>query len=93
MQQRDVGFDIHTTALLKRGYDIDKQLRAITRVKALDELLQEALDKKRHDEQHISQVRAASDDVRKVFKEKVETVEVEDTVDIEALRGRVQEIE
>jgi hypothetical protein len=38
-------------------------------------------------------VRAASDDVRKVFKEKVEIVEVEDTVDIEALRGRVQEIE
>jgi len=29
-------------------------------------------------------VRAASDHVRKVFKEKVEIVEVEDTVDIEA---------
>ena len=39
MQQKQVGYEVQTTAMLKRGNDIDKQLQDIMRVKEMDMMI------------------------------------------------------
>ena len=65
MQQRQVGYEIMTTALLKRGNDINKKLGEIDRVKVQDEIVHDALERKKADENHIYNVKKAADLIRK----------------------------
>lgn len=64
MQQRQVGYEIMTTALLKRGNDINNKLNDIDRVKVQDEIVQDALERKKADENHIYNVKKAADLIR-----------------------------
>jgi hypothetical protein len=64
MQQREVGYEIMTTALLKRGNEINKKLGDIDRVKVQDEIVQDALERKKADENHLYKVRKAADMIR-----------------------------
>lgn len=64
MQQRAVGYEIMTTALLKRGNDINKKLNDIDRVQVQDEIVQDALQRKKADENHIYTVHKAVDLIR-----------------------------
>ena len=65
MQQREVGFDIQTTALLKRGNEIDRKLKDIERVKVQDVIVQDTLAKRNEDEAHIHNVWEAAEAMRK----------------------------
>ena len=64
MQQREVGYDIQTTALFKRGNEINNQFADIKRVKEHDDLIQETLHKKTLEENHIHSIKQAAEAIR-----------------------------
>ena len=69
MQQRQVGYDIQTTAMLKRGNIIDRQLQDIDRVKQQDEIIQQVLQKKKDEESVLEGVKSAATLIRRDLKE------------------------
>lgn len=112
---------------MKRGNEIDKQLRDIRRVKAYDEIVQEALAKRDAEELRLKEIKAAAWQIKKDLREaqekqteaerrrredeeererwgvikdgnppkkKDEVVqEVEDCLDVEALKARIVQLE
>lgn len=86
MQQREVGFDIQTTALLKRGNEIDRKLKDIERVKVQDVIVQDTLAKRNEDEAHIHDVWQAAEEMRKDLLEAAKRQE-------EMLQKRAHELE
>ena len=64
MQQKNVGYEIQTNALLKRGNDLDIKMREMMKVKELNEMVAQALRLKNDDESKIEEVKDAAEKIK-----------------------------
>ena len=64
MQQKNVGYEIQTNALLKRGNDLDIKMREMMKVKELNEMVAQALRLKNDDESNIEEVKDAAEKIK-----------------------------
>ncbi len=76
MQQKNVGYEIQTNALLKRGNDLDIKMREIMRAKELNQMVAGALRRKQEDEGKIEEVKTAAELIREDLKEATRKQEV-----------------
>ena len=69
MQQKNVGYEIQTNALLKRGNDLDIQMREMMRAKELNMMVAQAMRLKQDDESKIEEVKDAAEKIREDLRE------------------------